>query len=219
MFIHREGKRPLLGALIVLLIIHLIAIKFFVVPQRHYTFFVAATLLFYAWLVLFFRNPKRVIIPQEKYVLSPADGRVVNIQEVEEKEYLKDKRIQISIFMSPFNVHVNRYPISGIVKFFKHHPGKYFIACHPKSSTKNEHTTIVVENSYGIQILFRQIAGFVARRIKAYAKEGNHIQQGDECGFIKFGSRADIFLPPDAEIKVRLGSTVKGGLSVLAELH
>ena len=219
MSIHKEGRRTLLVTLVVLFIIHAITIKYFTLNKGNYAFFVAATLLFYAWLVLFFRNPKRTIIPRAKCVLSPADGRVINIQKIYEKEYFKGERIQISIFMSPFNVHVNRYPIAGIIKFFKHHPGKYLIACHPKSSTKNEHTTIVVANSHGVEILFRQIAGFVARRIKTYVKEGSHIQQGAECGFIKFGSRADIFLPLDAKLNVNLGDKVQGGLSVLAELQ
>ena len=218
MNIHKEGRHILLGTLVVLLVLHFIMIKYFTINHKNHAIFTIITLFFYAFLLYFFRNPSRAIALKEHSVLSPADGKIVAIQEVIEEEYLKEKRIQISVFMSPLNVHVNRNPVSGLIKFFKHHPGKYLVACHPKSSTKNERTTIVVENHRGVEILFRQIAGLIARRIKFYPKQGSQVQQGNECGFIKFGSRADIFLPLDAQVKVCLGEKVTGGISVLAEI-
>ena len=151
-------------------------------------------------------------------MLCPADGKVVVIEETTETEYLKDKRIQISVFMSPINVHINRNPISGVVKYFKYHPGKYLVAWHPKSSTENERTTVVTENSAGTPVLFRQIAGALARRIVWYVKEGDTVTQGDQFGFIKFGSRVDIFLPLGTNVKVAIGEVVKGGKTILAEL-
>jgi phosphatidylserine decarboxylase len=216
MRIHKEGKSILLGTLVVLLITHFTLAKYS--TMVYYAIFSTISTLFYAWMVWFFRNPRRIISQREGCVLAPADGTVVDIKEVYEDEYLQDKRIQISVFMSPFNVHVNRNPISGIVKFFKYHPGKYLVAWHPKSSTKNERTTVVVEHGQGIQILFRQIAGFLARRIIFYLREGEQVQQGSEFGFIKFGSRVDVFLPLNTKVKVSLGDKVKGGISILAEL-
>jgi phosphatidylserine decarboxylase len=216
MRIHKEGKSILLGVFIVLLGIHFILAKYS--TMVYYAIFAIISTLFYAWVVWFFRDPRRIISLREKCVLAPADGTIVDIKEVYEDEYLQDKRIQISVFMSPFNVHVNRNPISGIVKFFKYHPGKYLVAWHPKSSTKNERTTVVVEHEQGVQVLFRQIAGFLARRIRFYLREGEQVQQGSECGFIKFGSRVDVFLPLNTKLKVSVGDKVKGGVSVLAEL-
>ena len=186
--------------------------------HRNYALFTAISTLFYGWLMYFFRDPHRVIFQQAACVLAPADGKIVAIQKVYENEYLQDNRIQVSVFMSPFNVHVNRNPISGIVKFFKYHSGKYLVAWHPKSSVNNERTTIVVEHAQGVQVLFRQIAGFLARRIKFYLQEGEQVYQGSEFGFIKFGSRVDVFLPLNVKLKVSLGEKVKGGISVLAEL-
>jgi phosphatidylserine decarboxylase len=154
----------------------------------------------------------------ENQIICPADGKVVVIEEAQENEYFKDKRLQISVFMSPINVHVNRNPISGIVKFFKYHPGKYLVAWDPKSSTDNERTTVVVENSNGVPVLFRQIAGALARRIVWYVKEGDQVEQGKEFGFIKFGSRVDVFLPVGTQVNVNLGDKVKGGVTVLATL-
>src|SRR5690606_33133492 len=153
-----------------------------------------------------------------KHVLAPADGKVVVIEETEETEYFKARRKQISIFMSPVNVHVNRSPVSGTVSFFKYHPGKYLVAWHPKSSTENERTTVAVRTENGVEVLFRQIAGALARRIKWYVQEGQTIEQGQEFGFIKFGSRVDIFLPLDAVVKVQVGDITKGGRTVIAEL-
>ena len=165
----------------------------------------------------FFRNPSRKILLNEKYILSPADGKVVVIEEVFEDEYFHDKRIQVSVFMSPINVHVNRYPVSGEISYYKYHPGKYLVAWHPKSSTENERTTVVVKNKNENKILFRQIAGALARRIVFYGKENDLVQQGGQCGFIKFGSRVDILLPIGTKINVKLNDVVSGGETALAE--
>ena len=166
----------------------------------------------------FFRSPAITVAKDETQVLCPADGKVVVIEEADETEYLKDRRLQISVFMSPINVHINRNPISGVVKYFKYHPGKYLVAWHPKSSTENERTTMVVETSLGTQVLMRQIAGALAKRIKWYVKPGDEAVQGEEYGFIKFGSRVDIFLPLDADIKVKLNDRPKGGQTIIAVL-
>lgn len=166
----------------------------------------------------FFRSPSRDFKAIEGAVISPADGKVVVIEEVEETEYFKDKRLQVSVFMSPVNVHINRYPIAGIVKYFKYHPGLYLVAWHPKSSTENERTTIVVENSKGQSVLFRQVAGALAKRIVFFHKEGHVANQTDECGFIKFGSRVDLYLPIGTKLNVSLNEKVKGGITKLAEL-
>ena len=166
----------------------------------------------------FFRHPKRKIILNTKHVLAPADGKVVVIEETEETEVLKDKRIQISIFMSPVNVHVNRYPVSGQVTYCIYHPGQYLVAWHPKSSTENERTTVVIKMASKVNILVRQIAGAVARRIICYAKKDWVVVQGEEMGFIKFGSRVDVFLPLNTKIKVELNQKVVGGETVLAEI-
>ncbi len=165
----------------------------------------------------FFRNPKITLIVAENFVLAPADGKVVAIEEVEEGEYFNSKRTQISIFMSPVNVHVNRSPVSGIVSYFKYHPGKYLVAWHPKSSMENERTTVVVKMGDDLEILFRQIAGAVARRIKCYIREGDAVVQGSEFGFIKFGSRVDILLPTNSTLCVDLGDKTKGGITKIAE--
>mgnify|MGYP001175697335 FL=1 len=166
----------------------------------------------------FFRNPKRVTSLNEKHIISPVDGKVVIVEEVYEKEYFKDQRIQVSIFMSPLNVHVTRYAISGLVVFSKYHPGKYIVAWHPKSSELNERTTVVIENKSVGQILYRQIAGAVARRIVNYAKEGDQAVQGADAGFIKFGSRVDLFLPLGTKINVLKDQIVKGGVDCIAEV-
>lgn len=166
----------------------------------------------------FFRNPKRVTSLNEKHIISPVDGKVVIVEEVYEKEYFKDQRIQVSIFMSPLNVHVTRYAISGSVVFSKYHPGKYMVAWHPKSSELNERTTVVIENKSVGQILYRQIAGAVARRIVNYAKVGDQAVQGADAGFIKFGSRVDLFLPLGTKINVLKDQIVKGGVDCIAEV-
>ncbi len=165
----------------------------------------------------FFRNPKRNLVIAENKIIAPADGKVVVIEEVEETEYFHDKRKQISIFMSPINVHMNRYPITGLVKYVKYHPGLFLVAWHPKSSTDNERSTIVVEHKNKQQVLFRQIAGALARRIVYYSKENDTAKQGAEFGFIKFGSRVDIFLPLSCKVLVKLDDKTIGGESVIAE--
>lgn len=173
--------------------------------------------LFQLILILqFFRNPKRITSKNENHLIAPVDGKVVMIQKVFEKEYFKDERLQISIFMSPLNVHVTRYTMSGKIKFSKYHPGKYFVAWHPKSSELNERTTIVIENETFGEILYRQIAGAVARRIINYAKEDSMVVQGEDAGFIKFGSRLDLFLPLGTKIDVELNDKVIGGIQKIA---
>ena len=167
----------------------------------------------------FFRNPKRNTVANAAHVIAPADGKVVVIEEVEEPEYFKGKRIQISVFMSPFNVHVNRYTVAGIVQYVKYHPGLYLVAWHPKSSTDNERSTVVVKTDTGQEVLFRQIAGALARRIVYYAREGDKATQGGEFGFIKFGSRVDIFLPVGTKIDVALNQVVRGGETVIASFN
>jgi len=166
----------------------------------------------------FFRNPRREIrTADDKLVYAPADGKIVTIEESLESEYFGDKRLMISIFMSPTNVHVNRNPISGKINYFKYHPGKYLVAWHPKSSSENERTTVVIDNGEE-EILLRQIAGALAKRIKTYLHVGDEVEQGSELGFIKFGSRVDVFLPLDAKIEVSLGQKVKGNQTVIARL-
>ena len=175
------------------------------------------TSLFILILILqFFRNPKRKTKVDENHIIAPADGKIVIIKEVLEEEYFKEKKLQVSIFMSPLNVHVTRYPISGKVVFNKYHPGKYLVAWHPKSSTLNERTSIVVKNDYMGEILYRQIAGALARRIVNYAKEDLNVVQGEDAGFIKFGSRIDLFLPVKSNINVSIGQKVKGGISIIS---
>jgi phosphatidylserine decarboxylase len=173
------------------------------------------SLIFFVLILQFFRNPRRTIPVDENNIIAPADGKVVVIEEVEEPEYFKGKRRQISIFMSPLNVHVNRYPVSGKVVYQKYYPGKYLVAWHPKSSTENERTTVVVENAKG-SVLFRQIAGALARRIVCYATEGAAARQGAEFGFIKFGSRIDLFIPLDCHINVKMGEKTVGGETIIA---
>ena len=173
---------------------------------------------FYMLILQFFRNPKRQTIINDSHIIAPVDGKVVVIEEVFEKEYFKEKRIQVSIFMSPLNVHVTRYPISGEVVFSKYHPGKYLVAWHPKASEDNERTTVVIANKTSGEILYRQIAGALARRIVNYAEPQMQVIQGGDAGFIKFGSRVDIFLPLNAIIKVNLNDIVKGGEQIIATL-
>lgn len=218
MTIHKEGYTSI--ALTILLIFIINALAHYYLPESNWlkwSVYIFSALLFII-VLQFFRSPNRVTNINEQHVICPADGKVVVIEETEETEYLKDKRIQISIFMSPINVHVNRNPVSGIVKYFKYHPGKYLVAWDPKSSTDNERTTVVVENEQGTPVLFRQIAGALARRIVWYVKEGDSVKQGDQFGFIKFGSRIDVFLPLGTTVNVKLGDVVKGGITVIADL-
>ncbi len=176
-------------------------------------------LILFVLILQFFRNPSRSTPKNAKHIIAPVDGKVVVIEEVEEPEYFKDKRRQISIFMSPINVHVTRYPIGGKIAFSKYHPGKYLVAWHPKSSEENERTTVVVNNDSTGDILYRQIAGALARRIVNYAEEGETVEQGSDAGFIKFGSRVDIFLPLHMKVHVNLDQKVKGGVTVLADIE
>jgi phosphatidylserine decarboxylase len=173
---------------------------------------------FYLSVLQFFRNPKRHTIINDAHIIAPVDGKVVVIEEVFEKEYFKENRIQVSIFMSPLNVHVTRYPIGGEVIFSKYHPGKYMVAWHPKSSEDNERTTVVISNKFSGEILYRQVAGALARRIVNYAEPQMQVIQGSDAGFIKFGSRVDVFLPLNANLKVNLGDKVKGGEQIIATL-
>ena len=174
--------------------------------------------IFFVLILQFFRNPKRNTQINDNHIIAPADGKVVVVEGVVENEYFKDKRKQISIFMSPLNVHVTRYPLSGKIKYSKYHPGKYLVAWHPKSSEENERTTIVVDNSSMGEILYRQIAGAVARRIVNYAKVGQTVVQGTDAGFIKFGSRIDIFVPLDMKVEVNLDQVTKGGETIIAKV-
>jgi len=217
MQIHKEGRSLLSFLLIILLLVN-IGLKFFNVPEQVIYFSYLTSSIFFLLVLQFFRDPTIKITPNSIHVLAPADGKVVVIEKTTETEYLQEERIQISIFMSPLNVHINRNPVGGIIKYFKYHAGKYHVAWHPKSSKENERTTIVYELKNGIQILTRQIAGAVARRIKYYISENEEVAQGEEFGFIKFGSRVDVFLPLDAKIKVEIGKKTKGGKTVIAEL-
>ncbi|HYG37723.1 MAG TPA: phosphatidylserine decarboxylase family protein [Cytophagales bacterium] len=219
MTIHKEGKILLLVLLIILIVLNIGALAYLPGLKFAQYIILGISLLFWLLILQFFRSPNRNITINEKHVLAPADGKVVVIEEVNETEYFNELRRQISIFMSPVNVHVNRNPITGIIKYFKYHPGQYLVAWHPKSSVLNERTTIVIQHASGIEILFRQIAGALARRIKFYVKEGDVVQQGDEFGFIKFGSRVDVFVPLSAEVKVNIGQKTVGGRTVLAELR
>ncbi len=177
----------------------------------------SVSILILLLILQFFRNPVRNTIINEKHIISPVDGKVVNIEKVYEKEYFKDERLQVSIFMSPFNVHVTRYPISGKVNFSKYHPGEYLVAWHPKSSEKNERTTIVLENEVVGEILYRQIAGALARRIVNYAEVGENVTQGKDAGFIKFGSRVDLFLPVDTILNIEINQHVRGGEDIISK--
>lgn len=215
--LHKEGTATILISCICLAIIN--GVIFFYAPDWLFIIVAILSLVLLILVLQFFRNPVRKVGElNDNIVYAPADGKVVVIEETEETEFLKDKRIQVSIFMSPLNVHVNRNPISGTVKYSKYHPGKYLVAWHPKSSTENERTTVVIDNGKH-QILFRQIAGALARRIVNYLKAGDKVVQGEDMGFIKLGSRVDVFLPLDADIKVKIDDVVKGNLSQIARLN
>ena len=219
MVIHKEGYRILLTAFITVVIINLLLFYFLPDYTTLLTFSAIICTLCFLLVLQFFRSPKRIITINDNHIIAPADGRVVVIEEVVEPEYFQAPRRQISIFMSPVNVHINRNPVSGIIKYFKYHPGAYKVAWHPKSSTENERTTIVVQGHNSHSILIRQIAGALARRIVWYLKEGQEIKQGEELGFIKFGSRVDVFIPLNAKVNVNLGDKTLGGITVLAEFE
>ena len=218
MTIHKEGRVLLFWLLIILAVANYLIYYF--LPEERLLINVAllGSLVIYLIILQFFRNPIFPLPNDEGLVFAPADGKVVVIEETFEGEYLKENRKQVSIFMSPINVHVNRSPIKGVVEFFQYHPGKYLVAWHPKSSTENERTTMVIKNANGTKLLVRQIAGAVARRIKWYVKAGSELEQGGEFGFIKFGSRVDIYLPIDAEILVTLNQVTKGARTPIARL-
>lgn len=217
MTIHKEGYTSIaLTVFVIALINAFIDYKFYDITWLRWLIYFVSLLLFLI-VLQFFRNPKRRFTQGDHLIICPADGKVVAIEETQEGEYFKDKRLQVSIFMSPVNVHINRNPISGVVKFFKYRQGKYLVAWNPKSSEENERTTIVVEHKNGTPILFRQIAGALARRIVWYVKEGELVKQTEQFGFIKFGSRVDIFLPLGTKVNIKLNQAVKGGVTVLAE--
>jgi phosphatidylserine decarboxylase len=218
MTIHKEGRSLLFYLLIIFVAINL-AITYFL-PEKELVQNIAilASIILYLLVLQFFRIPTIKIPINSKQILAPADGTVVVIEKTTEQEYFNEERIQISIFMSPLNVHINRSPVAGIIKFFKYHPGKYLMAWNPKASEDNERTTMVIQLENGVEVLVRQIAGFLARRIKWYVKEQNQLGQGQEFGFIKFGSRVDVFLPLDAKILIENGAKTKGGRTPLAEL-
>ncbi|WP_106791737.1 phosphatidylserine decarboxylase family protein [Aquimarina sp. Aq78] len=213
---HKEGYKIISVALVLFLGINLASYVAIQVDQWQIAIF-SVTLVFLILILQFFRNPKRNTTVSDSTVVAPVDGKVVVIEEVYEKEHFKDNRLQVSIFMSPVNVHVTRHPINGKVTFSKYHPGKYLVAWHPKASEENERTTVVVKNN-SIEILYRQIAGALAKRIVNYAKEGEKVIQGSDSGFIKFGSRVDVYLPIGTDISVTLNQKVKGGESVIANL-
>lgn len=218
MTIHKEGRTILFILLILLFGINLLI--YWLAPGNALlqNGIITVSIVLYLLILQFFRSPEIKTIINDKHIIAPADGKVVVIENTTEAEYFNDRRKQISIFMSPVNVHVNRSPVAGVVKFFKYHAGKYLVAWHPKSSTENERTTLVVETNDGLEVMLRQIAGAVARRIKCYVKEGDRLAQGGEFGFIKFGSRVDVFLPVDAEIKVKVNDKTTAGKTVIAVL-
>lgn len=213
---HKEGHYIITVSFIITAMINLLSRSFIDNNTLIYSIGIV-TIIILVLILQFFRNPQRKAKINDNIIISPVDGKVVAIEKVYEKEYFKDERIQISIFMSPLNVHVTRYASSGKIKFSKYHPGKYLVAWHPKSSEKNERTTVVIENKIFGEILYRQIAGAVARRIVNYAKVGDEVVQGTDAGFIKFGSRVDLFLPLDSKIKVELDQFVKGAEDIIAE--
>lgn len=214
---HKEGAKSILIASVIAVAVvfaaeHFLKDNFWVLKGVQ-----VLALLLLIIVLQFFRNPNRVIRAQHNTIVAPVDGKVVVIEEVMENEYFKDKRLQVSIFMSPINVHVTRYPMSGKINFSKYHPGKFLVAWHPKASEENERTTIVIENEVFGEVLYRQIAGALAKRIINYAQEGENVVQGDDAGFIKFGSRVDLFLPLGTKLNVKLNDKVKGNQSIITE--
>lgn len=212
---HKEGYKIIFIAILSFVAALLLTDKFVHIPWLRISIQLVFVFLF-VMILQFFRNPNRKIVPNENYFLAPVDGKVVVIEEVFEDEYFKDKRLQVSIFMSPINVHVTRYGASGKIKFSKYHPGKYLVAWHPKASTENERTTVVIETKQFGEVLYRQIAGALARRIVNYAEEGQQVVQGEDAGFIKFGSRVDIYFPLGTKIDVVLQQNAVGNQTVIA---
>ncbi len=215
---HREGQKIIIITFFVVVAV-ILSSQFYVDVEWVRIIIQIVALVFLILILQFFRNPRRPVTPNFDEILAPVDGKVVVIEEVEEPEYFKDKRKQVSIFMSPINVHVTRYAASGTVTFSKYHPGKYLVAWHPKSSTENERTTVVLHTPKFGEIGYRQIAGALARRIVNYAEEGEQVTQGQDAGFIKFGSRVDLFLPLDCNIAVRLGQKVVGARTCIASIR
>ncbi len=218
MSIHKEGYKILVIGFLILLLINVIICILVNDLMLIKWILGIGSLILYMFLLFFFRLPARHLEPDPGLIYAPADGKVVVIEETEEKEYFKDMRLQVSIFMSAFNMHSNRYPVSGHIKYVEYHPGHNMVAWHPKSSELNERSTIVIETIKGTEILIRQIAGAVARRIVTYAKENQDVRQGDELGFIKFGSRVDIFLPLGTEIEIPILQQVKANKSIIAKI-
>ena len=218
MAIHKEGYKILAFGFLTLLVVNIIVNIIWADHDLVKWAFIICSLMLYIFLLFFFRWPSRYLEPDHRLIYAPADGKVVVIEDTYEKEYFKDIRLQVSIFMSPFNVHSNRYPVSGRIKYVRYHPGNYMVAWHPKSSELNERSTIVIETKDGTEILVRQIAGAVARRIVTYAKENQDVLQGDELGFIKFGSRVDVFLPVGTEIEIPILQQVKANKSIIAKI-
>ena len=216
MKLHPESKGTIIVATISIAIISMLAIYFL---KNWSLLIIIPLLVIYGLVFWFFRVPNREILDHKENVIAPVDGKVVMIKEVDETEFLKEKAIQVSIFMSPLNVHICRFPVSGKVIYKKYHPGKYLVAWHEKSSTENERTTVAVESLTNHKVVFRQIAGYVARRIVFYCNEGDQAKAGHEFGFIKFGSRMDIFLPLDTEIVCKIGDKTKGGIDVIAKMQ
>ena len=214
---HKEGKNIILITFFIVGALIIVA-QYYVTPEWLRLTIQLVALFVFILILQFFRNPKREVTPNFDEILAPVDGKVVVIEEVEETEYFKEKRKQVSIFMSPVNVHVTRYAASGTITFSKYHPGKYLVAWHPKSSTENERTTVVIRTPKFGEILYRQIAGALARRIVNYAEEGEQVVQGQDAGFIKFGSRVDLFLPLDSQICVKLNQKVTGAKTCIAML-
>jgi phosphatidylserine decarboxylase len=212
---HKEGYKIIFVAMLSFIAALLLADKFIHIAWLRITIQLAFVFLF-VMVLQFFRNPNRKIMPNENYFLAPVDGKVVVIEEIYEEEYFKDKRLQVSIFMSPINVHATRYGASGKIKFSKYHPGKYLVAWHPKASTENERTTVVIETAAFGEVLYRQIAGALARRIVNYAEEGQQVIQGEDAGFIKFGSRVDVYFPLGTKIDVALKQNAVGNQTVIA---
>ncbi len=217
--IHREGYRIILGALVLLVSLNAAAWLLWPGPTLAHYGGLVASLLFLGFIVMFFRTPARLVEPDPLLIYAPADGKIVVIEETFEREYFRDNRLQISIFMSPFNMHSNRYPISGTVSYTHYQPGKKYLARSPKSSLLNERSSIVVTSDNGTALLIRQVAGAMARRIVTYSKKGEKVNQGDELGFIKFGSRVDIFLPTGTEVNVEMFEQVRASRTILARVN
>lgn len=215
MKLHKESKGTIVVASVAFAVVAFLAIYFL---QAWSLLILIPLLVIYGLIFWFFRVPNREILDHKEQVIAPVDGKVVMIKEVMENEFLKEKAIQVSIFMSPLNVHICRFPVSGKVIYKKYHPGKYLVAWHEKSSTENERTTVAVESLTHHKVVFRQIAGYVARRIVFYCNEGDTAKAGHEYGFIKFGSRMDVFLPLDTEILCKIGDKTKGGIDVIARM-